>query len=260
MYIRTNDSITADKIEDIQKKYNFSFPQSYYNFLMDTNGGYVVGRTVCKFEIPGTGDETRIKEFFGVKGDLSGDIEYYNDMYADDLDGKAFIIGKDYNNGYIVLMEHNDQTLICYWDEKLKFSVSSEEGNAYVIATSFDDLIEYLGGINIIRKGEKDMTKVDYYPLGSVVLLEGAVRKMLIISRGLVIQKDDSEVFFDYAGVPYPEGLTGDQVAYFNHDSITKVIFQGYSDEDDKLAVENINHFLDKRPELERADVENWNA
>ena len=33
-------------------------------------------------------------------------------------------------------------------------------------------------------------------------------------------------------------------MAYFNQEGISKVVFEGYSDEDDKNVVENINRYL----------------
>ena len=33
----------------------------------------------------------------------------------------------------------------------------------------------------------------------------------------------------------------GDQVMYFQHSNINKVVFKGFSDEDDKMMVDNIN-------------------
>ena len=44
-------------------------------------------------------------------------------------------------------------------------------------------------------------------------------------------------------------------MAYFNYDGIRKVIFKGYKDEEDEMAVENINEYLSKG-EVERGDVE----
>lgn len=51
--------------------------------------------------------------------------------------------------------------------------------------------------------------------------------------------------FFDYGGVPYPEGLIGDQMAYFNHENIARILFSGFKDEDDKIIIDNINRYLE---------------
>ncbi len=99
------------------------------------------------------------------------------------------------------------------------------------------------------------MAKTDYLPLGSIVLLESGIKKLMIIARGLTVKLNGEEKFFDYGGVQYPEGLSGDQMAYFNHDGIAKVIFSGYSDDDDKVIVDNINKFV-LINNVKKADVE----
>lgn len=97
---------------------------------------------------------------------------------------------------------------------------------------------------------------IDYYPLGSIVILQGGTRKVLVIARALNVKHGNETFFFDYAGVPYPEGLTGDQAAYFNHDTIAKVVFKGYHDVDDEVMVENINQYLNDNPNITRGSAE----
>ena len=96
------------------------------------------------------------------------------------------------------------------------------------------------------------MKKIDYLPLGSVVLLRGGIQKILIIARGINTKQGDKTVFFDYGAVLYPEGLTGDRMAYFNHDAISKVVFSGYDDEDSKICADNINNYLAANPNVQR--------
>lgn len=102
------------------------------------------------------------------------------------------------------------------------------------------------------------MERIDYLPLGSVVYLEGGSRKVMIISRGLIVKNGDGLVFFDYSGVPYPHGLTDEHVAYFQHDSIVNVVFEGFRDSDDEMAVNAINKYIADHPELARGNVEDW--
>lgn len=102
------------------------------------------------------------------------------------------------------------------------------------------------------------MAKIDYLPLGSVVYLEGGSRKILIIARGLIVRNGNDLVFFDYSGVPYPYGLTDEHVAHFQHDSIVKVVFEGYKDTDDEMTVNAINKYLEEHPDLVRGNVDDW--
>ena len=99
------------------------------------------------------------------------------------------------------------------------------------------------------------MERTELLPLGSVVYLKEGNKKVLIIARGLIAKHGEGTVFFDYGGVPYPEGLQDDQMAYFQHEAITKVVFKGYSDMDDEATVEKIFAYMDKHPEIEKGDV-----
>lgn len=101
------------------------------------------------------------------------------------------------------------------------------------------------------------MNKIDYIPLGSVVLLKGGVQKLIIIARGINTKQDGQIVFFDYGAVLYPEGLTGDRMAYFNHDAISRILFSGYDDEENKNCAENINRYLAANPNVKRGGAGN---
>ncbi|WP_431245761.1 DUF4176 domain-containing protein [Leifsonia xyli] len=79
--------------------------------------------------------------------------------------------------------------------------------------------------------------KLPFLPLGSVVILRGSVKKLLIVSRGSIVE----DVFYDYGAFMYPEGMIDSKVAYFNHDNILRVVHVGYADDDDALVVEILN-------------------
>ena len=78
----------------------------------------------------------------------------------------------------------------------------------------------------------------DLLPIGSIVLLKGATKKLMVFG---VKQLDESnpEKEFDYSGVPYPEGNFGAQAQYlFDHKDIGMVCFRGFEDEErDKFLV-----------------------
>lgn len=93
-------------------------------------------------------------------------------------------------------------------------------------------------------------------PLGSIVYLRDGNKKVIIIARGLIAKNGDGKIYFDYGGVPYPEGLIDDKMAYFQHDAVAKVVFEGYSDLDDEATIEKINLFVENHPEIPRGDVD----
>ena len=67
----------------------------------------------------------------------------------------------------------------------------------------------------------------DLLPIGSVVLLKDATKKLVIIG---ILQVNPSESkTYDYLGVPYPEGYIGSNNNFlFNHSDINDIIFNGY--------------------------------
>ena len=96
--------------------------------------------------------------------------------------------------------------------------------------------------------------KVEYLPLGSIVIVSGGIRKYVIVARGLQVNINGEAKFFDYGACRYPEGMMGDQLMYFQHSDIRKVVYQGFSDEDDKMMVENIQKAIENM-DIEYADV-----
>ncbi len=92
-------------------------------------------------------------------------------------------------------------------------------------------------------------------PLGSIVYLKEGNKKLMVVARGLVAKNGNGHIYFDYGGVPYPEGVVDDKMAYFQHESIKKVVFEGYTDLDDEATIERINAFVENHPEIPRGDV-----
>ncbi len=77
-----------------------------------------------------------------------------------------------------------------------------------------------------------------FLPIGTVVLLKGGRRELMITSycivpNGEVYDKsgkvDATGKMFDYGACFYPEGMvTSDQLFAFNHEQIDRVCFKGY--------------------------------
>ena len=77
-------------------------------------------------------------------------------------------------------------------------------------------------------------------PLGSVVLLEEGLQKLLIVGRGAIYadQITGKDTFADYMAVLYPTGLNPETTIFFNHENIDKIVFEGYSDEEEERFME----------------------
>ena len=93
-------------------------------------------------------------------------------------------------------------------------------------------------------------------PLGSVVYLREGTKKVVIIARGLVVRNGDGLVFFDYGGVPYPEGLQDEKMAYFQHEAVVKVVHKGYHDDDDEMTVTKIMDYMKVHSDIPKGNVE----
>lgn len=74
-----------------------------------------------------------------------------------------------------------------------------------------------------------------FLPVGSVVMLKGATTPLVIMGFA-VVEKNNKDKIWDYIGVMYPVGfITPEKNLMFNRDQIEKVLFEGYSDENEKL-------------------------
>lgn len=73
-----------------------------------------------------------------------------------------------------------------------------------------------------------------YLPLGSVVLMKSAKRRVMI--TGYVAKSSDSgEKVWDYIGCLWPEGMiTPDKNLLFDHDNIEQIFAIGFTDDEQK--------------------------
>lgn len=84
----------------------------------------------------------------------------------------------------------------------------------------------------------------DYLPVGSVVLLKDATKKIVIIGYS-VVEEGSTEVW-DYLGCVYPIGVIGmDKNLLFNKEQIDKVVFTGYSDEEGDIFMSQLKESMD---------------
>ena len=76
--------------------------------------------------------------------------------------------------------------------------------------------------------------------LGSIVYLREGSLRMVVVGRHPTVKKDENKpIMFDYAAVSHPIGYAGDdKMFYFNHENIDKVVFEGFSNEDDERFLE----------------------
>lgn len=86
--------------------------------------------------------------------------------------------------------------------------------------------------------------KEKFLPIGTVVLLSGATKRLMITGY-CAAQAENQNVVFDYVGCLFPEGnLMGDDVALFNHSQIGSIVYMGLDDDEFKSLNKSINEAL----------------
>ncbi|BAL00619.1 hypothetical protein OBV_34200 [Oscillibacter valericigenes Sjm18-20] len=90
----------------------------------------------------------------------------------------------------------------------------------------------------------------DLLPLGSVVLLKGGKKRVMICGR--IQRKAGEQKLYDYCACFYPEGIIDPKELYlFNNEDISKVFFMGMQDQEEF----EFRGFIDKRlKEMDQTD------
>lgn len=74
--------------------------------------------------------------------------------------------------------------------------------------------------------------KEKFLPIGTVVLLNGATKRIMITGYCSAVP-ENPEKTYDYVGCLFPEGnLAGEEVALFDHNQIGKIAHMGLTDEE----------------------------
>lgn len=85
-----------------------------------------------------------------------------------------------------------------------------------------------------------------YLPLGTVVLLKGGTKEVMITGFVGVTEEAGNKIF-DYSGCVYPEGFTSyKQILVFDHNQIDKVLFKGYVSDAEIKFKEELNRKMNE--------------
>lgn len=96
-----------------------------------------------------------------------------------------------------------------------------------------------------------------YLPLGTVVLLEGGTKRVMITGFATA-SSDDPDLIYDYAGCMYPQGfITSNQTVLFDHDQIQKIYHFGLIDPEWVEFQSNLKKFLEN---LDEQDISAFGA
>ncbi len=75
-------------------------------------------------------------------------------------------------------------------------------------------------------------------PIGSVISLNGAKKKMMII--GSAVKVENTDKVYDYIGLPFPEGyIDSEKMFLLNAEDIAEVHFIGYVNAEAQVHLNN---------------------
>ena len=85
-------------------------------------------------------------------------------------------------------------------------------------------------------------------PLGSVVYLQEGTEKLMIIGRGVIFRDNETgeQVYTDYMGCIFPNGINPDNTYFFNQENIDRVVFEGLKDEDEERLLQVYKEWEEK--------------
>ncbi len=84
-------------------------------------------------------------------------------------------------------------------------------------------------------------------PIGSVVSLYGAEKRLMVLGYVKYLKGDETKVY-DYCGCTYPEGfLDADTTAVFDHDDIEHIYALGFQNEVQQEFRERLIQILEER-------------
>lgn len=245
-FLDTAEQVTGVRLEarDLsaeEKKHNIRFPEVLKELYLISNGSYV---RELSLQIEGAEyDVEEILPLTGAKMTMSWLKETFED---NSLIPASF---------YPVAIDSAEGTY--FWDaltgEVWYVAENSEMRPDFMfrsIQEMFEAMNEAVHGDGYVR--EKREEGYHYLPTGSIVILRGGKRKVMIAGRGMMAEAEGKTWYFDYAAVPYPEGVRGDRFIYLNHSWIDRVIFTGYHDDEDTIVDLRLREYLRTHPDVPR--------
>lgn len=83
-------------------------------------------------------------------------------------------------------------------------------------------------------------------PIGSVVLLKGGTKKIMITGYCPVTEEEPDKIY-DYRGCPYPEGIMiSEGNALFDHSLISEVVHVGFENDESIDFIDRLEIILEK--------------
>lgn len=149
--------VTAERISEMEGKYNISLPAEYREFLLNNNGGVAPRVSRATIFLQPISEEIDIEIMFGFGLEDCFDIDYWMCQYQDELPPRSLLIGSDTIKGFIVLNQTDSGYRVYYWDDERNFKASTDESNAYLIANDFSEFLRMINGLEEGRETKGDL-------------------------------------------------------------------------------------------------------
>ncbi len=89
--------------------------------------------------------------------------------------------------------------------------------------------------------------KEKFLPLGTVVLIKGGTKKVMITGFCAVTEEDKNKIW-DYRGCPFPEGIMESEgVALFDHDQISEIVHIGFENPESINFSDRLNIIIERQ-------------
>jgi len=94
-------------------------------------------------------------------------------------------------------------------------------------------------------------------PIGSVVLLKNADKRVMVIGYYPTILEDEKEITYDYLACLFPEGvIDSNNSMMFNHEDADKIFYYGLIDEEQKYFMEELKHVVEEENTINDTKIE----
>ncbi len=95
------------------------------------------------------------------------------------------------------------------------------------------------------KKTEGEKIQEKYLPIGTVAMLKGGSKRVMITGFCAIDQEKQGKVW-DYSGCMYPEGfLSSTQTCLFDHEQIEEIYHLGLVDEEEKEFKETLKRLVE---------------
>lgn len=145
-YLSGFGGTSSSKVDTLSEKLKVDLPEDYRQFLVEHNGGKPTARylTFSSSEILMDDSELVVGVLFGIDVDKPDSLYFWHNEHGDELPESSIIIGREDNEGFLVLINTEDDNGIYFWDNTHALDCSSHALNVYKISDSFTDFIDSL--------------------------------------------------------------------------------------------------------------------